>query len=69
MQNQIPDYLLVWKRKILIYGIRLTERQVKRLAEVLLEKQKNKSVIVRDALDNYLDETDKSHDTQTPKAY
>ena len=47
--------------------IRLTERQVIRLAQLLLEKQKNKSVIVRDALDNYLDETDKSHDTQTQR--
>jgi hypothetical protein len=44
--------------------IRLTERQVMRLAEVLLEKQKNKSVIVRDALDNYMDETEKSHNSQ-----
>ena len=45
--------------------IRLTERQVMRLAEVLLDKQKNKSAIVRDALDNYMDETEKSHDPQT----
>lgn len=45
--------------------IRLTERQVLRLAELLVEKQKNKSAVVRDALDNYMDKTQNSHDPQT----
>ena len=47
--------------------IRLTERQVMRLAEVLLEKQKNKSTIVRAALDDYMDGTEKRIDRQNQK--
>lgn len=44
--------------------VRITETQFKRLADALITEQKNKSTIVRAALDNYMDETDKSSDSQ-----
>jgi hypothetical protein len=45
--------------------VRITETQFKRLADVLITEQKNKSTIARAALDNYLDETSKSPEKQT----
>ena len=44
--------------------VRITETQFKRLADALITEQKNKSTIVRAALDNYMDETDKSPNKQ-----
>jgi hypothetical protein len=38
--------------------IRLTEEQVKKLADTIINEQENKSTVVRIALDNYLDGTD-----------
>lgn len=57
------DYLYSMKKtKHLI--VRITETQFKRLADALITEQKNKSTIVRAALDNYMDETDKSPNNQ-----
>jgi hypothetical protein len=44
--------------------VRITETQFKRLADALITEQKNKSTIVRAALDNYMDETDKSSESK-----
>jgi len=38
--------------------VRITEDQFRKLADVIIEEQKNKSTIVRTALDNYIDGTD-----------
>ena len=35
--------------------VRISESQFKRLADALITEQRNKSTVVRDALDNYLD--------------
>jgi hypothetical protein len=60
------DYLYNMKKtKHLI--VRITESQFKRLADALITEQKNKSTIVRAALDNYMDETDKRSDSQNQK--
>lgn len=47
--------------------MRITETQFKRLADVLITEQKNKSTVVRAALDHYMDETDKRLDKQGQK--
>ena len=44
--------------------VRITESQFKHLADALITEQRNKSTIIRDALDNYLD---KQIVKQTPK--
>jgi hypothetical protein len=45
--------------------VRITEIQFMRLADAIITEQKNKSTIVRAALDNYMNETHKSSDKQT----
>lgn len=47
--------------------VRLTEEQFKKLADAIIDEQKNKSTIVRAALDHYMDETDKRPDKQIRK--
>lgn len=47
--------------------VRITESQFKMLADVLITEQKNKSTVVRAALDHYMDETDKRPNSQTQK--
>ena len=47
--------------------VRITETQFKRLADALISEQKNKSTIVRTALDNYLDRTDTRIDKRNQK--
>ena len=44
--------------------VRITETQFKRLADALITEQKNKSTIVRAALDNYMDGTDRKINKQ-----
>lgn len=44
--------------------VRITESQFKHLADALITEQRNKSTIIRDALDNYLD---RKIDKQAPK--
>jgi metal-responsive CopG/Arc/MetJ family transcriptional regulator len=40
-------------------SVRLTQEQFRKLAEVIIAEQRNKSLLVRDALDAYLS---KNHD-------
>jgi len=47
--------------------VRITESQFKRLADALITEQKNKSTIVRAALDDYMDGTDKGIDRKNQK--
>jgi len=47
--------------------VRITESQFKRLADALITEQKNKSTIVRAALDDYMDGTDKEIDRKNQK--
>ena len=35
--------------------VRITETQFKRLTDAIIIEQRNKSTVIRDALDNYLD--------------
>jgi hypothetical protein len=44
--------------------VRITETQVKRLADALITEQKNKSTIMREALDKYMDGSNKRLDKQ-----
>ena len=37
--------------------VRITETQLKQLADAIITEQKNKSTIVREALDKYMDES------------
>lgn len=48
--------------------VRITEAQFKRLADALITEQKNKSTIVRDALDKYIDGTRNGDNTQDSKS-
>lgn len=61
-----PDYLYSMKRTKFII-VRISESQFKRLAEALITEQKNKSTIIRAALDHYMDDTDKNSDKQDNK--
>jgi hypothetical protein len=47
--------------------VRISESQFKKLADALLTEQKNKSTIVRAALDNYMDSTDRGIDKENQK--
>jgi hypothetical protein len=47
--------------------VRITESQFMRLADALITEQKNKSTIVRAALDDYMDGTDKGIDRKNQK--
>jgi len=47
--------------------VRITESQFKRLADALITEQRNKSTIVRAALDQYMDGTSVITDRQTHK--
>ena len=47
--------------------VRITESQFKRLADALITEQKNKSTIVRAALDDYMDDTDRGIDRKNQK--
>ena len=47
--------------------VRITETQFKRLADALITEQKNKSTIMREALDKYMDGSDKRLDKQDKK--
>jgi len=44
--------------------VRITEAQLKQLADALITEQKNKSTIVRAALDKYMDGTKRGDNTQ-----
>jgi hypothetical protein len=48
--------------------VRITEAQFKRLADALITEQKNKSTILRSALDKYFDETKRGNNTQDLKS-
>lgn len=47
--------------------VRITETQVKRLADALITEQKNKSTIMREALDKYMDDSEGRIDTHNQR--
>lgn len=47
--------------------VRISESQFQRLASELFSKHKNKSCLVRDALDNYMDGKERMTDNQNKK--
>ena len=47
--------------------VRISESQFKRLADAIITEQKNKSTIVRAALDHYMDGTDTRIEKQNQK--
>lgn len=63
----IPDYLYNMKKTQHLI-VRITEAQFKRLADALITEQKNKSTILRSALDKYFDETKRGDNTQDQKS-
>jgi metal-responsive CopG/Arc/MetJ family transcriptional regulator len=61
----IPEVIFIDMKKMTKHlRIRMTEEQFKKLADVLVEEQKSKSTVIRDALQMYLGEHNNRNGSQ-----